>query len=53
MTQEEFQLMKDVINEVIQQHNGLVAKVDELCNAVNEINAAIFNLIDKPDQLDS
>lgn len=30
------------LNELITQHNGLVAKVDELCEAVTAINQAMF-----------
>ena len=32
------------LNEIVTQHNGLVQKVDELCEAVNAINAAVFEI---------
>jgi uncharacterized protein YoxC len=32
------------LNELINQHNGLVSKVDELCEAVSAINQAVFEI---------
>jgi hypothetical protein len=34
--------MINKLNELINQHNGLVSKVDELCEAVTAINKAMF-----------
>ena len=42
------------MNELINRHNGLVAKVDELCEAINIINQAMFDTTTgTPQKLDS
>jgi len=53
MTDADFKKMKEVINELIAQHNGLVHKVDEIVSHINNINTALFEDVEKPDQLDS
>jgi transposase len=53
MTPEEFKLMKDVLNEMIIQHNGLVRKVDEIVTHINRINKTLFEAIETSDKLDS
>jgi hypothetical protein len=53
MTEIEFKLMKDTLNELIRQHNGLVKKVDECIDSINSINQLLFESMGAPETLDS
>lgn len=46
MKPEEFRKMQDVLNELIRNHNSLVKKVDEVVDAVNSLNLALFETVE-------
>jgi len=52
--EDKIKVLQAVINDLIQKHNYLAGKVEEIISTVNLINAEMFKMSgSKPEKLDS